>query len=128
METRIKTLRIPANGSITVEAGANINLAVTASQISNSTAAGRAMLTGPESSVPLLRLDLTTLTGGGATALDGIPTTNLTTPRALFLIRPGEPLSCYQLEAGTAAESAPAIIRPDDFHATNNAKIWVRKL
>jgi hypothetical protein len=80
------------------------------------------------SSVPELRLGITTLTGGGATALDGIATTNLTTPRALFLIRPGEPLACYQLEAGTAAESVPNIIRPDDFHATTNAKIWVRKL
>jgi hypothetical protein len=80
------------------------------------------------SSVPELRLGITALTGGGPTALDGIPTTNLTTPRALFLIRPNEPLACYQLEAGTAAESVPNIIRPDDFHAVTNAKIWVRKL
>jgi hypothetical protein len=75
-----------------------------------------------------MRLDIITLTGGGATALDGIPTTNLTTPHAIFLILPNEPLSCYQLEAGTTAESVPNIIHPDDFHAVTNAKIWVKKL
>jgi hypothetical protein len=101
---------------------------ILAEDIVDSTPASRAMLTGPESSVPLLRLDLTTLTGGGPTALDGIATTTLTPPRALFLIRPNEPLACYQLEAGTTAESVPNIIRPDDFHAVTNAKIWVRKL
>jgi hypothetical protein len=119
------------NGYASLDAGGKVpasQLALVASQISDSTAASRELITGPESSVPLFRLDLTALTGGGPTALDGIATTTLTPPRALFLIRPNEPLACYQLEAGTAAESVPNIIRPDDFHAGTNAKIWVRKL
>lgn len=78
--------------------------------------------------VPNLRLDLTTLTGGGATALDGIPTVGLTTPRMVMLVLPGGPLSVYVLESGTAAESSPATIRPDDYHASTNAKVWQRKL
>lgn len=78
--------------------------------------------------IPSLRLDISTLTGGGPTALDGITTVGLSLPRMVMLVLPGNPLSVYVLEAGTAPESSPATIRPDDYHPTTNAKVWQRKL
>lgn len=72
------------------------------------------------------RSGLTDLTGGGATKLDGIATVNL--PAGIMVVvhkLPGtHEALLYQLFAGTAAESSPTIILPDDYNATANAKHW----
>jgi hypothetical protein len=66
---------------------------------------------------------ITGLTGGGATNLDGIATTSLVTS-VLVAIKIAGAISFYRLEAGTDAESSPTVIRPDDFNAVSNAKVW----
>ena len=65
---------------------------------------------------------VTGLTGGGATNLDGIATTSLTTKMAALKIAGA--LAFYRLEAGTDAESSPTVIRPDDYNGATNAKVW----
>lgn len=76
---------------------------------------------------------ITGLTGGGATNLDGLTTTDVTvgcsaliTPTIGGLVIP----KTFRLIAGTTAENAdPAagalVIRPDDYNASTNAKVWV---
>jgi hypothetical protein len=69
------------------------------------------------------------LTGGGATNLDGIVTAALavTTGTSYFLSFDGGQV--WQLLAGTDAENAGAgIVRPDDYDAGTNARVWVRIL
>lgn len=39
----------------------------------------------------------------------------------------GQDLNYYELEENTDAESEPSIIRPDDYHVTNNPRQWIRK-
>jgi hypothetical protein len=73
----------------------------------------------------LLRPLLTTtgLTGGGANALDSFPTVDLNTGvRAMYVN--GTNVSLYALFAGTDAESSPNVIRPDDYAASTNEKVW----
>ena len=68
------------------------------------------------------------LTGGGATKLDGIATTALAVNYAVALLDESatpDTLRIYRLQSGTTAESSPDVVRPDDFHATTNPKIWV---
>ena len=71
------------------------------------------------------RSSLTGLTGGGATNLDGIATVSATVGW-LVALDVSNVLSLYRLESGTDAESSPDIIRPDDYAATTNEKIWRR--
>lgn len=68
---------------------------------------------------------ITALTGGGATALDGIATTGLSVPRIVSLYLSSQ-MHFWRLESGTTAEDGVGIVRPDDYHATTNAKIWKR--
>ena len=71
---------------------------------------------------------ITGLTGGGSTKLDGIPTTTLAARTLVQIMREVEGyqrLETWRLAASTTAEDeAAAIIRPDDYHATTNAKVW----
>ena len=70
------------------------------------------------------RSAVTALTGGG-TALDGIITAGgavATGVRADVTI--GTLAYLYQLQAGTDAESSPSIIRPDDYAASTNERVW----
>lgn len=73
------------------------------------------------------RPDLTALTGGTSTALDGIVTaaSAIETGRIVAFTLSGV-LEHYQLTAGTTAESSPSVIRPDDYNASTNARVWVR--
>lgn len=76
---------------------------------------------------------ITGLTGGTATDLDGQTTTDVSvgftcfiTPTIGGLVVPKH----MRLVAGTTAENAdplagPLVIRPDDYHASTNAKVWV---
>jgi hypothetical protein len=73
----------------------------------------------------LFRPDITGLTGGTATDLDSIATTGLTvatTVAAVFTT--GQGISFYVLTSGTDAESSPNVIRPDDYAASTNEKVW----
>jgi len=69
---------------------------------------------------------ITGLTGGGATKLDSIPTADEAIGGMFsFIDETGTPiLRAYRLEAGTAATSSPTVIRPTDYAATTNEKIF----
>jgi hypothetical protein len=66
---------------------------------------------------------ITTLTGTGTNALAAIVSTTLPLDRVLGIVNGGT-LAFYQLKSGTSATVSPGIIRPNDYHATTNAKFW----
>jgi hypothetical protein len=73
---------------------------------------------------------ITSLTGGGATSLDGQETGTVAAPTLptgyTFLLSIGRVGQLWQLIAATDAEDVSAgIVRPDDYHASTNARIWV---
>ncbi len=72
------------------------------------------------------RLTISGYTGGGATNLDGILTVNLPTGICV-LVNVGSDLQPFVLEAGTDPEDPPDVTRPNDYHVTNNARVWKRK-
>ena len=68
---------------------------------------------------------ITGLTGGGATKLDGITTVGKSSLISSIYVT--SELQDWLLVAGTDAEdSANGIIRPDDYNASTNAKVWKR--
>ena len=71
----------------------------------------------------LIDPSITTLTGSGANALAAIVSTTLPIDRVLGVINGGT-LAFYQLKSGTSATASPGIIRPNDYHATTNARFW----
>ena len=73
------------------------------------------------------RPDIVGLTGGGATKLDGIPTTGLAVG-TILIIYDGSETRIYRLTAGTDAENLPTIIQPDDFADPENAKVWKTRI
>lgn len=71
---------------------------------------------------------VTSKIGGTAADLDAIATVGVDVgKRVQFKDTDGatDILVDYTLTAGTDAESSPDIIRPDDFDASTNAKVWV---
>ncbi len=74
------------------------------------------------------RPDITALTGGGATSLDGQTTAASTLPTGYtVLLSYGRVGQTWQLIAGTDAESpSTGVVRPDDYDASTNARIWVQ--
>ena len=66
---------------------------------------------------------ITGLTGGTSTDLDSIVTSGIAVGILAAVIL-ADQLSYYQLQAATTAENSPLIIRPDDFNASTNAKVW----
>jgi len=66
---------------------------------------------------------VTGLTGGGSTKLDGIETASIATGIKVAIDVSNE-LYVYELESGTDAESSPEIIRPNDYAASTNEKVW----
>jgi hypothetical protein len=68
---------------------------------------------------------ITSLVGGTASTLDSVATVPMTVGSIIQFWIPGEGLQTYQLQAGTTATSSPGIIRPVDYNASTNAKIWV---
>lgn len=86
-----------------------------------------ALSSQPSGAAPLYYKLITTLTGGGATALDGLSTVGKT--KLLVLLVISDELQHWYLKAGTTAEdSASGIVRPDDYNASTNAQIWLRLL
>lgn len=76
---------------------------------------------------------ITTLTGGTSTALDGQVTTDVAvgfTALVLVTINGVAQPKHFRLIAGTTAENTDPtagvlVVRPDDYHASTNAKVWV---
>lgn len=68
--------------------------------------------------------DLTGYTGGGAANLDGIPTLFLSPPIIIEFRHASEGYRKYRLRAGNDAHSSPNIIRPADYVALTNEKVW----
>ena len=71
----------------------------------------------------LIDPSVTTLTGTSSSALAATVSSTLPLDRVLGVVV-NNALSFYQLKSGTSATSAPGIIRPNDYHATNNARFW----
>lgn len=79
--------------------------------------------------IPMIRLDIDTLTGGAVDALDSIVTIgiNLATYPTLYIVLTGAGGGAqgWRLTSGTDAEnSAAGIVRPDDYAASTNEKVW----
>lgn len=75
------------------------------------------------------RAALTALMGGAAGALDGEATTGLALDTTLRGVVVSGVLSWWQLQIGTEGDTEDAaggLIKPDDFDADTNAKIWVQ--
>ena len=67
----------------------------------------------------------TALTGGGSTKLDGLTTAGVTVPLTVAIMdaNGGNPVfRIYELVTGTDAESAPDVIRPDDW--ATSGSVW----
>lgn len=68
---------------------------------------------------------LTGMTGGTATDLDSIATVSTAVGGLYKLVDAATGYArTYELVAGTDAESAPSVIRPDDYAATTNEKVY----
>lgn len=76
------------------------------------------------------RPDITALTGSTSTSLDSIATANgAAATGATVLLSYGRIPQTWQLMVGTDAENVnatPAIVRPDDYDAATNARVWVQ--
>ncbi len=71
----------------------------------------------------LINPAITALTGTGTNALAAVVSSTLPLDRVLGIVVGGT-LSFYQLQSGTNATASPGIIRPNDYHATTNARFW----
>ncbi len=73
---------------------------------------------------------ITGLTGGGDTNLDGLVTTDVAAGRLVTLIINNgtlDEIQDWKLYAGTDAEdTSSGIVRPNDYNASTNAKVWKR--
>ena len=79
----------------------------------------------PRYEIMLNRPDITGLTGGGSTNLDGVTTTGLSIGTIVLVYDHSSGITrIYRLLSGTDAENSPLVIRPDDFNAVSNAKVW----
>jgi|688.fasta_scaffold01691_29 hypothetical protein len=63
---------------------------------------------------------------GGSGNLDGIATASgaIATGQVVWFIHATEGFVVFELVAGTDAEASPAVIRPDDYNAGTNARVW----
>lgn len=81
----------------------------------------------PVPTSPLYIKEITSLTGGGATALDGVVTVGR--PGLLVMCYVSNEMQTWKLFAGTDADNPSAgVVRPDDYHATANPQVWKRVL
>lgn len=75
---------------------------------------------------PIFLGTVTTLTGGGANALDGVVTTSVDTPQ-LYILSIGLSSQLWVLVTATDEEnSAGGIVRPDDYDGSTNTKVFKR--
>ena len=69
-------------------------------------------------------------TGGGATKLDGLATTGLALGTVVLLCI-SDVIQIWRLEVGTEGDTedaAAGLVKPDDFDAATNAKVWIQRL
>jgi hypothetical protein len=76
---------------------------------------GSSLPAGPAflANAPYLDLNITGLTGGGATNLDGIDTANLEIPFLIGLVIDGG-ISWWKLQVSSAVEDGVTVVQPDD--------------
>lgn len=72
---------------------------------------------------------VTSLTGGTSADLDAVPTVAVAVGKVVMFkdADSSDLMRVYQLTAGTDAESAPTVIRPDDYATTTNEKVWKQR-
>lgn len=71
------------------------------------------------------RPGFTALTGGGATSLDGEATAGGAQPTGATILTTVNAFpQVWKLTSGTDAEDGLTVIRPDDYNASTNARIW----
>lgn len=97
--------------------------------IRNSAGSSTAVPTYPNvNSVVNFSNEVVGYTGGGATNLDGLVTAStLSAGYYIEFVHATDGPRTYQLTTGTAAESSPDTIRPDDYNASTNAKVWLSR-
>jgi len=66
------------------------------------------------------------LTGGADTDLDGFHTFGAVGTNSIFYVVISGTPQYWRLEAGTTEEDGVAYVRPDDYDAETNARVWVR--
>jgi len=85
---------------------------------------------GPDPITPTLigavpvSLAVTDYIGGGPTKLDGVPTVVLNVPRLFSFVHITEGYRVFRLRGGTDPTNPNAVIHPQDFNASTNAKVW----
>lgn len=85
----------------------------------------------PKSNAMEFLSGVTGLTGGGASNLDGVTTAARSVGIVVGLVDDSASVPLmrhYELVAGTLAETAPSVIRPDDYNGSTNAKYWQLRL
>lgn len=87
----------------------------------------------PAAAIPTVSLRArAALTGGAADALDAIATVSGAYDRLTIEVTTGTlaggdlATSRWLLVPGTTAEDGVSIVRPDDYHPSTNARVWVR--
>jgi len=99
----------------------DVDLKLDASEVG--TTSGKIRVAGAGGASILTLTSITGLTGGTATDLDGIVTLSQTLGATPVLEVNGISY-IYRLDSGTDAESVPIVIRPDDYAASTNEKVW----
>lgn len=111
----------PGQSPITIYAAEHtIYRDVITSAVSGATPTG----VGLSTSNGITKLDTITAYTGGAGAIDGIATVSVPVGLWVAFDQTDAGLQVYRLRAGTDAESSPSIIRPDDYAASTNEKVW----
>jgi hypothetical protein len=101
--------------------------AAPATGIEPSAIAGTAVVSGDARLVSFINASITQLTGTGASSLAAIATVAAPVDRVLGVVISGT-LAFYQLRNGTPATSVPGIVRPNDYNASSNPKVWYQIL
>lgn len=96
------------------------------------TGSGGSGVGGGVPTVNVLRTEpnITALTGGTSSALNGIVTNNsdsYPTNVCVFLPSLTPAPALYQLKAGTDADNPPFVVRPADY-SSSNQKVWIQRL
>lgn len=83
-------------------------------------------LTNTPQSFGLFNTSITGYTGGGSTNLDGLTATNRAVGSCVQWCHTTLGFQVYRVESSTDATSSPAKIRPADYNASTNAKVFFK--
>lgn len=87
--------------------------------------AGNLAAVSPQS-FGLYNSTITAYTGGTSNCMDGLPSINRTVASCVQWTHPSLGFQVYVVEASTDATSSPAKIRPPDYNASTNAKVYFK--